>query len=177
MIDLAATQLIDADPRPSCIFEIGTTLDFGHSKTSFVNEIFRESYENVIAADEHAAKHFTDWTADDELTSNALYWGGLKWTRFDVAGTTRSYRVLSGTLAAVSSDTLANGNGLQGPSDRVPAIGRDKIGQSRKRLRAHMDFINPQLENYLLLIEETNWSEAGLGQSRGGHQSCWKLYD
>lgn len=141
------------NPRPIFVLEQGASRAKAENNLpiSFCNDAFRESpLEGLVNGNNADAYMFRQWTSGSVAKANSDF-AAHRWTRTDVTVNSQNLFVITGTPR---SETTSNGND-EDVTDHHPA--------NIKALRECVGkFVTPSLDIHLDLIENRDWSMAGL---------------
>jgi len=169
MLDLCAQNLLEADPRPTFVIELqgGDVAD--EFAISYSNKSFKSRYEGIVSddyanSDSYEKERFRRWALAKDQGSgfSPFEYAGAMWTCFDASSKTSTYRVVSATsiLTPTSLPTSP-------PSTKPPTyngIATKVLDTANKSLRERLNYMTPELEAHLSLIERSDWSQAGFGE-------------
>lgn len=147
-----AALLLNAarDSRPVFVLEGGAFVATAkiNLPISFCNDAFREGlFESLVNASNGDAFVFRQWTSGSAVKATNDF-AGHRWTRTDVTVNSQNLVVITGT------DLMSNGDD-EDVTDHHPA--------NIKALREIVGkFVTPSLDIHLDLIENRDWSMAGL---------------
>jgi len=168
MLDLTAQNLLEADPRPTFVVELQGDNAADEFAITYSNKAFNSAYKSILSvghgeSDSLDNAQFKTWAlaTDQGSTLRSFDYAGAIWTYFDVAAETSRYRLVSAT-----SKPTHISQPICSPSTTSPTYNASRSSRlvtAKKSLRERLNYLTPELEIHLSLIECSDWSQAGFG--------------
>lgn len=171
MLDITLQDVWEADPKPTLVIELldvpdgdldGTRHGFNILYSNNPCQKYLEMLGSFRDESNVDGDRFRRWAVSTSSktahTCNSSFdFKGATWSWFDVSRPGIRYRVLSGK----AHDFSTNGAHTHPLEDDQLITKRPSI--VNKSLRDRLDYVTPELEAQLALIEQADWSQAGFG--------------